>query len=538
MASENLVKRLDQRPMKEAILNKNQFRILGLSADDLIRYFFAGNAWVAIVVLGLITFSLFNEGWRFFPQYNASMEVDRKAGLEYVNYAKDQLEAHADLVRFLNEIRAKELLRLQAHKTGEAETQAIMAPYNKFVDDYTNANIPLDDFVNEMSRIVTDVKERHIVAIDNQTTRDKLLAVGKNQEAAAVSVEPVNFAAEIATLKAKFPEYQEVNRQFAANLNQVLASAPAMTVPELQSAVDRVKKTTEKYIAGFPGVEKKMQDWQYDKPIPFYASLLSFVFDKKWTTQSFWQDTYGIVPLFAGSLCISIVALGLAVPFGVCSAIYVNQLASVREQNFIKPYIEFISAIPSVVLGFFGIAVLGEGLRWLSQQEWMSWVSFFPFAERLNIATAGILLGLIAVPTIFTLTEDALNNVPRHFKEASFALGANKFQTIVRILVPASISGIISAVLLGFGRVLGETMVVLLVAGNRIAIPDFSLGLGAFFQPVHTMVGLVAQEIPEVVKGSLQYRALFMLSITLFLIAMAINYAAQIVVKKYKVSVG
>jgi len=145
---------------------------------------------------------------------------------------------------------------------------------------------------------------------------------------------------------------------------------------------------------------------------------------------------------------------------------------------------------------------------------------------------------LMSVPTIFTFSEDALNNVPKSYKEASFALGANRLQTIARIMVPASLSGIISAILLGFGRVIGETMVVLLVAGNRLEIPNFAAGLNVIFQPVHTMTGLVAQEIPEVVKDSLQYRALFVLAIMLFLISLLINYVAQIFVRKYKISVG
>jgi phosphate transport system permease protein len=204
----------------------------------------------------------------------------------------------------------------------------------------------------------------------------------------------------------------------------------------------------------------------------------------------------------------------------------------------IKPYIEFISAIPSVVLGFFGIAVLGETIRALSQTSFMKWVPFFPISERLNVFTAGCLLALMAVPTIFTLAEDALRNVPRGFKEASYALGANRLQTIVRVLVPASLSGIVSAVLLGLGRVIGETMVVLLCAGNRIAIPDFTQGLGAFFQPVHTMTGIIAQEMGEVVRGSIHYRALFMVGLVLFTLTLVINYAAQKLVARYRMSIG
>jgi phosphate transport system permease protein len=235
---------------------------------------------------------------------------------------------------------------------------------------------------------------------------------------------------------------------------------------------------------------------------------------------------------------VSVIALFMAVPLGVGAAIYINQFASAREQRLVKPAIEFISAIPSVVLGFFGIAVLGQALRALSQIEALNWIPGFPFSERLNALTAGCLLALIAVPTIFTLAEDALNNVPRAFKEASFALGASRMQTILRIIVPASLSGIVSAILLGLGRVIGETMVVLLCAGNRIAIPDFTQGLTAFMQPVHTMTGIIAQEMGEVVRGEIHYRALFMVGLVLFFIALLINFLAQKIVRKYRVSIG
>src|SRR4029077_13004059 len=162
---------------------------------------------------------------------------------------------------------------------------------------------------------------------------------------------------------------------------------------------------------------------------------------------------------------------------------------------------------------------------------------FFPISERLNVFTAGCLLALMAVPTIFTLAEDALRNVPRGFKEASYALGANRLQTIVRVLVPAALSGIVSAVLLGLGRGIGENMGVVLFAGNRIAIPDFTQGLGVF-QPVHTMTGIIAQEMGEVVRGSIHYRALFMVGLVLFAITLAINYGAQKLVMRYRMSIG
>jgi phosphate transport system permease protein len=245
-----------------------------------------------------------------------------------------------------------------------------------------------------------------------------------------------------------------------------------------------------------------------------------------------------MLPLLSGSLMVSLIAMIVAVPLAISCAIYVSEIATPGEKAVIKPYIEFVSAIPSVVLGFFGIAVLGTAIRSLSQVEWLNWIPGFPMSERLNAFTAGLLLALTSIPTIFSLAEDALANVPRHFKEASYALGATRFQTLVRVLIPASLSGIISAVLLGFGRVIGETMVVLLCAGNRIAIPDFSEGMSAFFQPVHTMTGIIAQEMGEVAQGSIHYRALFMVGIILFFASLIINFIAQKVVRKYRISIG
>jgi phosphate transport system permease protein len=144
----------------------------------------------------------------------------------------------------------------------------------------------------------------------------------------------------------------------------------------------------------------------------------------------------------------------------------------------------------------------------------------------------------MAIPTIFSLAEDAINNVPRSFKEASLALGATRLQTILHIIVPAALSGIMAAVLLGFGRVVGETMVVLLCAGNRIQTPDFSQGLGAIFQPVHTMTGIIAQEMGEVVRDSIHYRALFMIGVVLFLISLLVNWLAQKIVRRYRIPLG
>ena len=356
----------------------------------------------------------------------------------------------------------------------------------------------------------------------------RVIETESQDEASAAAATPAgNEAEQMATLRSATDKFAQIADSMKAQINELLAAPPALTSAKERKAFAKWKAEVEAYLKQLPAVVEKLRAWDPNKPVPAYRAITSFLFGTQWITASFWQDWYGIIPLFVGSLMVSVVALVIAVPLGVCGAIYVSEVASPIEKSLIKPYIEFISAIPSVVLGFFGIAVLGETIRAISRASFMQWVPFFPISERLNVFTAGCLLALMAVPTIFTLAEDALRNVPRGFKEASYALGANRLQTIVRVLVPAALSGIVSAVLLGLGRVIGETMVVLLCAGNRIAIPDFTQGLGAFFQPVHTMTGIIAQEMGEVVRGSIHYRALFMVGLVLFAITLAINYGAQ-----------
>src|SRR5205085_1700667 len=332
--------------------------------------------------------------------------------------------------------------------------------------------------------------------------------------------------------------FETVSANMTANLYALLAAAPPLADPAAEKSFAQWKSAVRDYVARLPAASEQLREWSPDAAIPWYRSITSFLFGREWVTASFWQDWYGIVPLLVGSVMVALVALLIAVPLGVASAIYVSEVASAHEKRFIKPCIEFISAIPSVVLGFFGIAVVGQAIRAASQSSLLKWVSFFPISERLNIFTAGCLLAFMAVPTIFTLAEDALRNVPRGFKEASYALGANRLQTIARVIVPASLSGIVSAVLLGLGRVIGETMVVLLCAGNRIAIPDFTQGLGAIFQPVHTMTGIIAQEMGEVVRGSTHYRALFMVGLVLFTITLGINWLAQKFVVRFRMNIG
>jgi phosphate transport system permease protein len=503
-----------------------------------IKAFFGGNALVAVIVLALITIFLFREGFGFFGQNLANLRLYRQAGLEYVDIIRGASAKHEALSRNLSEIRLREVRTMEKRNAPLEEINAALAPFDHFATAFSDTAENLHGIVSDLTDQASALKETLFARAELLAQRNQLERSGAQAAAAKILVPEVDRTAALASLRGGSANFESVSAGMTAQLYSLLAQAPPLPDPAGQKAFEQWKTRTREYLAGLPAASEKLRTWSPDTPIPWYRSISSFLFGREWVTASFWQDWYGIIPLLVGSILVSTVALLFAVPLGVASAIYVSEIASSHEKRLIKPYIEFISAIPSVVLGFFGIAVVGQAVRALSQSSFFKWVSFFPISERLNIFTAGCLLALMAVPTIFTLSEDALRNVPRGFKEASYALGANRLQTIGRVLVPASLSGIVSAVLLGLGRVIGETMVVLLCAGNRIAIPDFTQGLGAIFQPVHTMTGIIAQEMGEVVRGSTHYRALFMVGLVLFTITLGINYLAQKFVVRYRMSIG
>ena len=383
------------------------------------------------------------------------------------------------------------------------------------------------------NRLISDMKAG--IALDTES-REIYLGLLRDEFLATESrIQPVIFEQSILQVTNEKERYFQILDQLEVDMKNVLSEADLIEFGNryLENRIERFKEFNELFFESIPDHKVRVQEWDQSEAVPLSQSLGAFLTGKDWITASDQQDWYGILPLLCGSLIISFVALCIAVPLGVGAAIYTNQFSSPMEQNLIKPYIEFISAVPSVVIGFFGVVVLGEAIRTLSQLDVLAWVPFFPIQERLNTLTAGFLLALMAIPTIYTLAEDAINNIPKHLKEASLAVGATPLQTTFRVIVPSALSGIISAVMLGFGRVIGETMVVLLCAGNRIKIPEFSDGLGVFFQPVHTMTGIIAQEMGEVVRGSVHYRALFMVGIVLFIASLIINVSAQYVVKKY-----
>lgn len=498
--------------------------------ERMVQVFFGGNALVAVLVLTMIMVFLVREGAGFFRQNWENLRLYRAAGLEFVEPLRQQEKDHAALSRYLFDLRVR-AAQHYANTEGwdRREINQHLAGIDDYIFDFNDAGSALQNAVFSLSDMASEIK---LAALAH---REELRPAAGNVSGAV----PERFDFETARepLYSFLPTYGQINDQLAVELDALVhARAPEWPTPELEERFARFVALTQSYTAGFPAIERTLARWDPEKPVPGWKAWSTFLTGSQWLTASFWQDWYGVLPLFTGSVLVAFIALVFAVPLGVGAALYVSQMASRREQSIVKPAIEFIAAIPSVVLGFFGIVVLGEALRVISQQGWLDGVPGFPIVERLNALTAGLLLALVAVPTIFTLAEDAFQNVPRTFREASYALGATRWQTIRKVIFPTALSGIISAVLLGFGRVIGETMIVLLCAGNRIAIPDFTKGLEAFTQPVHTMTGIIAQEMGEVVQGGIHYRALFVVGLLLFFITLIINYFAQRIVQRYRIS--
>lgn len=244
---------------------------------------------------------------------------------------------------------------------------------------------------------------------------------------------------------------------------------------------------------------------------------LGTLLDIRWEPISFVRERFGILPLFTASLLVTVLATLLAIPFGLISAVYISEIASPPEREFFKPFIELMAGIPSVVLGFFGIMVLSPLIK-----------RVFHLDSGLTALSGALLLALMAIPTIISISEDALKSVPMTYKQASLALGASRFETIWRVTVPAALSGIIAAVMLGMGRVIGETMTVLMVTGNA---PILTLNP---LESVRTMTATIAAEMGEVEFGSAHYQALFWIGIVLLLVTFLLNVVAQRVLRTYQ----
>lgn len=246
--------------------------------------------------------------------------------------------------------------------------------------------------------------------------------------------------------------------------------------------------------------------------IPF-----SVLFSERWYPI---EDFFGILPLIGGSLVVTIGAGLIAMPLGLATAIFISEVAPRWAREILKPLVEILAGLPSVLLGFIGILVLAPITR-----------EFLNLPTGLTAFTGALLLGAISIPTIVSVAEDALDAVPKTYRDAALAMGATKWQTIWRVTLPAARSGVLTAVMLGVGRAIGETMTVMMVTGNAAVLPT---GLSALFKPARTMTATIAAEMGEVANGSVHYHALFLIGISLFVISLIVNLAAASVVFRQK----
>lgn len=228
------------------------------------------------------------------------------------------------------------------------------------------------------------------------------------------------------------------------------------------------------------------------------------------------EEYFGLLPLIGGSIVVTIGAAVIAVPLGLGTAIFIAEISPRWAREILKPMVEIMAGIPSVVLGFIGILVLAPELRVLLN-----------IPTGLSAFAGSLLLAGISIPTIVSVAEDALDAVPRSYRDAALAIGATNWQTIWRVTLPAARSGVITAVMLGLGRAIGETMVVMMVTGNA---PIFPRSLSVFFSPVRTMTATIAAEMGEVATGSTHYHTLFFVGIVLFLISLIVNVSASTVI--------
>lgn len=253
-------------------------------------------------------------------------------------------------------------------------------------------------------------------------------------------------------------------------------------------------------------------------PIFRSTHILDLLTGIKWYPTS---SEFGMLPLIIASISVTFGAILICVPLGVGTALFIHELATEKQKIFLKPIIELLASIPSIVYGFFGMVIVA------------------PFLQKLlNIPvglcgfTASLILGIMATPTVCSISEDALSYVPKNFKEGSLALGANRWQTLIKVILPSAASGISTAIILGMSRAFGETMVVLMVAGGAANIPK------NLFDPVRPITSTIAAEMGEAAIGSLHYHSLFGLAIILFFTTFLFNLIAENMSRKYKLKLG
>jgi phosphate transport system permease protein len=256
------------------------------------------------------------------------------------------------------------------------------------------------------------------------------------------------------------------------------------------------------FMEGFPLLQK--------------VPVLRFLFGDQWYP-TYEPPEFGIFPLIIASIAVTAISSLIAIPLGIMTAVYLAEIARPRVRGFVKPVVELLAALPSVVIGFFGLVVVAP---WL-QETFDIWIGQ-------NLFNASLMLAFMSVPTICSISEDAIYSVPQELKEASLALGATHWQTIARVILPASISGISTGTILGMSRAIGETMVVLMVAGGAALIPT------SLFDPVRPMPASIAAEMAEAPFRSDHYHALFAIGVVLFVFTLLFNIVADYIAEKHK----
>jgi phosphate ABC transporter, permease protein PstC len=293
------------------------------------------------------------------------------------------------------------------------------------------------------------------------------------------------------------------------------------TEEELGSEFEYVPEKLSELVANQPGIvaffpkQFLSDDFKGRVMVGDKISVKDFFAGTKWYPTATPAPIFGLLPLLLGTLLVSLGAIMLSLPFGLSVAIYLAEIADKRTRDLLKPVIELLAGIPSVVYGFFGLVVIVPLI-----QRWFD----LPVGET---AFAGsVVLAIMALPTIITVAEDSMRTTPTAMKEASLALGATRWQTIYKVIIPYSISGITSAVVLGVGRAIGETMAVLMVTGNAAVIPT------SFFEPVRTIPATIAAELGEAPTGGAHYEALFLLGAVLFLITLILSFTVEYISSK------
>ncbi|MCO5259497.1 MAG: phosphate ABC transporter permease subunit PstC [Crocinitomicaceae bacterium] len=266
---------------------------------------------------------------------------------------------------------------------------------------------------------------------------------------------------------------------------------------------------------GFFPIEYEPKGSRVTKLPTNHLKLSDFLRGKEWLPTATPAPLFGVLPLIYGTLLVSFLAILIAVPLGLGVAIYLSELASASQRKIMKPIIELLAGIPSVVYGFFGLVVLSPFVQKIFN---------LPIGE--TALTGSLILAIMALPTIISVAEDAMRNTPRSMREASLALGATHWQTIYKVIIPYSKSGIITAIVLGMGRAIGETMAVLMVTGNAAIIPH------SIFDSVRTIPATIAAELGEAPSGEAHYQALFLLGCVLFTITMIISIVSELISKK------